>query len=162
MVNLVLVSHSRKLAEGVAELARQMSSEAVRIAVAAGVGDNWQEFGTDAVEIAEKIQDIYTEDGVLILMDLGSAILSAETALEFLPLEMHDHLRFCPAPFVEGAIAAGVQAGLGSNLDAVYQEAVGALLPSVNNCMEVCHSCWRKRSLSKGFLQLGRRGWRRF
>jgi len=129
MVNLLLVSHSKKLAEGVAGLARQMSSDTVQIAVAAGVGENRQAFGTDAVEIAERIQDIYTDEGVLILMDLGSAILSAEMALELLPPEMHEKIRFCPAPFVEGAIAAGVQAGLGSSLEMVYQEAVGALLP---------------------------------
>ena len=129
MVNLLLVSHSRKLADGVAGLAKQMSSEAVRIAVAAGIGEDRQEFGTDAVEIMEKIQEIYTEDGVLILMDLGSAILSAEMALELLPQEMHAKIRFCPAPFVEGAVAASVQAGLGSTLEMVCQEAMGALQP---------------------------------
>jgi len=129
MVNLLLVSHSKKLAEGVAGLARQMSSDTVQIAVAAGIGEDRQEFGTDAVEIAERIQEIYTDDGVLILMDLGSAILSAEMALELLPPEMHEKIRFCPAPFVEGAIAAGVQAGLGSSLEMVCREAVSALLP---------------------------------
>jgi multiphosphoryl transfer protein len=129
MVNLLLVSHSKKLAEGVAGLARQMSSDAVQIAVAAGIGDEREEFGTDAVEIMDKIQEIYTEDGVLVLMDLGSAILSAEMALELLPPEMHAKIRFCPAPFVEGAIAAGVQAGLGSSLEMVCQEAMGALQP---------------------------------
>ena len=129
MVNLLLVSHSKKLAEGVAGLARQMSSDSVQIAVAAGIGDEREEFGTDAVEIMDKIQEIYTEDGVLVLMDLGSAILSAEMALELLPPEMHAKIRFCPAPFVEGAIAAGVQAGLGSSLEMVCQEAMGALQP---------------------------------
>lgn len=128
MVNLLLVSHSKKLADGAAEMAGQMiSSEKVRIATAAGIGENNQELGTNAMEIAEALQNIYSEDGILVLMDLGSAILSTEMALEIIPSEMKAKVRICPAPFVEGAISAGVQAGLGSDLDTVYQEAVNSL-----------------------------------
>ena len=128
MVNLLLVSHSKKLVDGVAEMTQQMiSSDKVKIATAAGVGDDNQELGTNAMEIAEAIEEIYSEDGILVLMDLGSAILSTEMALEIIPLEMKDKIRVCPAPFVEGAISAGVQAGLGSDIDTVYREAVNAL-----------------------------------
>jgi phosphocarrier protein FPr len=128
MVNLLLVSHSKKLVEGVAVMAQQMiSSEKVKIATAAGVGEDNQELGTNAMEIAEAIQEIYSEDGILVLMDLGSAILSTEMALELIPSEMKTNIRVCPAPFVEGAISAGVQAGLGSDLDTVYREAVNSL-----------------------------------
>jgi multiphosphoryl transfer protein len=128
MVNLVLVSHSKKLAEGAAEMVKQMTaSEAVRIAVAAGTGDNNQELGTDAMEIMEAIQSVYSEDGVLVLMDLGSAVLSTEMALDFISEEIKANLRICPAPFVEGAITAAVQAGLGSDLSAVYDDAMQSL-----------------------------------
>jgi len=129
MVNLVLVSHSRKLAEATAELARQMVPPQVKILVAAGIGDQREEFGTDAVEILEVVQEAYTNDGVLILMDLGSAVLSAEMARDMLDPEMQEKVVICPAPFVEGTISAGVQTGLGATLDSVYQEAVQALMP---------------------------------
>ncbi len=128
MVGIVLVSHSRSLGEALVGLVQQVAVDKTPpIAVAAGVGPDRQEFGTDAAQIVEAIQSIYSPDGVLILMDLGSAILSAEMALDFLPEEMRPHICFCPAPFVEGAIAAGVQSSLGSDLEAVCREAEGAL-----------------------------------
>ncbi|PWH14627.1 MAG: phosphoenolpyruvate--protein phosphotransferase [Anaerolineae bacterium] len=129
MVGLVLVSHSRKLAAALVDFLEQVTRAPVRIAIAAGVGPERSEFGTDAVEILEAIQAVYSEDGVLVLMDMGSAILSAGMALELLPPEMHSHIRFCPAPFVEGAIAAAVQIGMGSNLETICQEANAALEP---------------------------------
>jgi len=128
MVNLLLVSHSKKLAEGVAEMVQQMtSSESVKIATAAGIGDQNQELGTNAVEIMEAIERIYSDDGILVLLDLGSAILSTEMALDLLPDEMKSNIKLCAAPFVEGALVAAVQAGLGSDLNAVYQDAMNAL-----------------------------------
>lgn len=128
MVNLLLVSHSKKLAEGVAEMVQQMtSSEAVKIATAAGIGDQNEELGTNAVEIMEAIDQIYSEDGILVLLDLGSAILSTEMALDMLPDDMKSNIKLCAAPFVEGALVAAVQAGLGSDLNAVYQDAMNAL-----------------------------------
>ncbi len=131
MIGIVLVSHSRALATALLGLARQVALPEVPIAIAAGVGTNRAEFGTDAVEIYEAIESVYTPDGVLVLMDLGSAILSAEMALELLPPEMRAHIRFCPAPLVEGTITAAVQAGLGSSLATVYDEARQALLPKL-------------------------------
>ncbi|NUM43216.1 MAG: phosphoenolpyruvate--protein phosphotransferase [Anaerolineales bacterium] len=131
MVGLVLVSHSRALAHALLALARQVASPEVPIAVAAGVGTDRLEFGTDAVEIHDAIENVYSADGVLVLMDLGSAILSAEMALQLLPPEKHAHIRFCPAPLVEGTITAAVQAGLGNSLDTVFTEASQALLPKL-------------------------------
>jgi len=128
MVNLVLVSHSKKLAEGTAEMVKQMTaSEAVTIITAAGIGDDNQDLGTNAAEIVEAIESVYSDDGVLVLMDLGSAVLSTEMALNFLSEEMKTNIRICPAPFVEGAIAAAVQAGLGSDLSSVYRDAMRSL-----------------------------------
>ena len=129
MVGLVIVSHSRALADGLVGLLRQVASPTLPIAVAAGIGDDRSEFGTDAVEIMEAIQSVYTEEGVLVLMDLGSAVLSAKLALDLLPPEMTEKIRFCGAPLVEGAVAAAVQIGLTNDLDAICREANGALAP---------------------------------
>lgn len=129
MVGLVIVSHSRDLANALSRLTRQVSAQDLPVAVAAGIGDDRSEFGTDAVEIAEAIRSVHSSDGVLVMMDLGSAVLSAQLALEFLEPEIAASVRFCAAPFVEGCIAAGVQIGLGSDIDTVYNEARQALLP---------------------------------
>lgn len=129
MVGLVIVSHSRALAEALLGLLRQVTPTSISVAIAAGIGDDRHEFGTDAVEIMEAIQSVYTEDGVLVLMDLGSAVLSAEMAREFLPDEMKSRIRFCPAPLVEGGVAAAVQISLNGDIDTVYREALDALMP---------------------------------
>src|SRR5512139_2246953 len=128
MVGLVLVSHSRALAEALVGLLRQVASPDLPVAVAAGIGDDRSEFGTDAVEIMDAIQSVYSEDGVLILMDLGSAVLSAKMALDFLPPEMAGKIRFCGAPMIEGAVAAAVQIGLTNDLDTICREASAALV----------------------------------
>jgi phosphoenolpyruvate-protein phosphotransferase/dihydroxyacetone kinase phosphotransfer subunit len=129
MVGLVIVSHSRELAVALVNLVRQVAPANVPIGIAAGVGENRNEFGTDAVEISEAIQNVYSDDGVLVLMDLGSAILSAQMAVELLPPDVARKVRFCAAPLIEGSIAAAVQIGLGSDLDTVCNEAQQALLP---------------------------------
>jgi multiphosphoryl transfer protein len=129
MVGLVIVSHSRALAEGLVGLLRQVASPTLPVAIAAGIGEDRSEFGTDAVEIMDAIQSVYSEDGVLVLMDLGSAVLSAKMALDLLPPEMADKIRFCGAPLIEGAVAAAVQIGLTNDLDAICREANAALAP---------------------------------
>src|SRR5215471_10683901 len=122
MVGLVLVSHSKKLAEAVRELVLQLTAPDFPIAVAGGVGETHDELGTDAVHIAEVLQSLKCPEGVLVLMDLGSAVLSAETALEL--LENPDKpIRLCPASLVEGAVAAAVRAQAGGRLDEVAHEA---------------------------------------
>ncbi len=123
MVGLVLVSHSRKLAESVRELVLQMTSSDFPVAVAAGVGDQHYELGTDAVHIAEVLQALRRSDGLLVLMDLGSAVLSAETALELLETSTENPIRLSAAPLVEGAIAAAVQAYAGGSLEEVARDA---------------------------------------
>ncbi|MBD1941908.1 PTS-dependent dihydroxyacetone kinase phosphotransferase subunit DhaM, partial [Coleofasciculus sp. FACHB-712] len=127
MVGIVIVSHSRKLAEGVQALVQQMVQGAVSLALAAGIDDPENPFGTDVMQVYQAIESVYSEDGVLILMDLGSAVLSAEMALEFLPEERRHQVRLCEAPLVEGAIAAAVTAASGANIEQVIREARGAL-----------------------------------
>ncbi|MFN8487443.1 MAG: phosphoenolpyruvate--protein phosphotransferase [Caldilineaceae bacterium] len=127
MIGIVIVSHSPQLAAGVRELALQMVHEHVPIALAAGIDDPVDPIGTDPLRVAAAIQSVYSEDGVLVLMDLGSALLSAETALEFLEPAQQKHVFLCEAPLVEGAVAAAVQAMTGSSMDQVLAEARGAL-----------------------------------
>jgi len=127
MVGIVLVSHSRPLAMATQGLVRAMTGPGLPLVIAAGVGDDHAELGTDAVEISEAIRAVQGPDGVLVLMDMGSAILSSETALDLMEEKDRRNVRFCPAPFVEGAVAAGVTASLGASLADVFAEAVGAL-----------------------------------
>jgi len=84
MVGIVLVSHSKALATAVRELVAAMAGPKLALRVAAGAGNDHAELGTDATDILDGINEVMTDDGVLVLMDIGSAILSAETALGFL------------------------------------------------------------------------------
>ena len=129
MVGIVLVSHSSELATAVKALAGQQTQGRAAIAAVGGTGDPEQPFGTDAMAILEAIQSVYGEDGVLVLMDLGSALLSAEMALEFLDPEQAHNVRLSAGPFVEGAMAAAVQASIGMDLTAVANEATDAMTP---------------------------------
>ncbi len=114
MVNLVIVSHSSRLGEGVGELARQMlMSDNCKIAIAAGIDDPQNPIGTDAVKVMEAIESVADADHVLVMMDMGSALLSAETALELLAPEIAAKVRLCAAPLVEGTLAATVSAASG-------------------------------------------------
>lgn len=129
MVGLVLVSHSAELAAAVKALAEQQTQGRAAIAAVGGAGDPDFPFGTDAMAILAAIQSVYSDDGVLVLMDLGSAIMSAETALEFMDPDQAARVRLSPAPFIEGAMAAAVQASIGMDLDAVAAEALEAMRP---------------------------------
>jgi multiphosphoryl transfer protein len=131
MVGIVIVSHSASLAKGVRELAEQMVQGRVLLATAAGIDDPEQPIGTDPLKVLAAIKSVYSEDGVLVLMDLGSALLSAELALEFLPEDQQRNVRLCAAPLVEGTIAAAVQAMVGGSLAQVWAEAEGALAAKV-------------------------------
>ncbi|MEO8292841.1 MAG: phosphoenolpyruvate--protein phosphotransferase, partial [Actinomycetota bacterium] len=131
MVGIVVVSHSFGLAEGVAELARQMGGPDVRIETAGGLDLPDHPIGTDAVMVMEAVERAWSPEGVLVLMDLGSAVLSAEMALELLPEEHRANVLLCEAPLIEGAVAAAVTAKLGSALEAVAAEARGGLASKI-------------------------------
>ncbi len=106
-----------------------------------GVGADRTELGTDAIEIQEAINSVYSDDGVLVLMDMGSAILSAETAKEFLSPEQQQKVRLTSAPLVEGGIAAAVQAQLGATLDEVANAAQQSLLPKQDQVQDFRVKC---------------------
>jgi dihydroxyacetone kinase phosphotransfer subunit len=124
MVGIVVVSHSTDLAHAAVGLALQMvQGPAPPIEVAAGSADD--RLGTDAVRVAEAIAAADDGDGVVVIMDLGSALLSAELALELQP-EPHQ-TRLVPAAFVEGIFAAVIAAAAGAEIDVVARDAAEAL-----------------------------------
>src|SRR5829696_656472 len=129
MVGIVVVSHSSDLAGAAVGLALQMGSGPVpRIEIAAGAADD--RLGTDAVRVAEAIGAADDGQGVVVIMDLGSAVLSAELALELLP-EPGIETRLVSAAFVEGIFAAVISAAAGAELEAVAREAEKALQAKV-------------------------------
>ena len=131
MVGIVIVSHSHLIAEGVAELAREMGGPDIKLETAGGLNMPDHPIGTDAVLVMEAIDRAWSDDGVLVLMDLGSAVLSAEMAIDLMPEERRANVLLCEAPIVEGAVAAAVTSKLGASLDRVAQEARGGLAGKV-------------------------------
>ena len=124
-VGIVVVSHSRALARAALALAAEMVPDRpVRIEVAAGLDETT--LGTDATAIADAIVAADSGDGVVVLMDLGSAVLSAELALELLD-DARDRVVLCPAPLLEGLVAAAVAAAGGAAREEVAVEAAAGL-----------------------------------
>jgi phosphocarrier protein FPr len=126
MVGIVVVSHSRALADAAVALARQMvHGREVSIAVAAGLDE--ATLGTDAMQIKSAIERVDGPAGVLVLMDLGSAVLSAELALDLLDASVRERVSLCAGPLVEGLVVATVAAAGGAPLADVAAEAGNAL-----------------------------------
>lgn len=115
-VGIVFVSHSVKIAEGLVELARQMAGTAALVA-AGGTDDGG--IGTSFDKVSAAIGEADSGAGVALFCDLGSAILTAETALDFLDDDLHARVRIVAAPLVEGGVAAAVAAESGASLDDV-------------------------------------------
>ncbi len=119
MVGIVIVSHSWKVAEGIHDLVMQMAAENDHIFAAGGMEDG--SIGTDAFKIQEAIEKANTGDGVAVLADLGSGIMSAEMAIEMLGDEIE--VRIADAPVLEGAVSAAVTSTSGASLDEVIAAA---------------------------------------
>ena len=131
-VGLVVVSHSRALARAAVALAQEMlHGKQIRIAIAAGLDDTT--FGTDASQIVDAITAADQGAGVVVLMDLGSAVLSAELALELLDDDVREQVVLCPAALVEGLVVAAVAAANGADRGEVAAEAAGALAGKVGH-----------------------------
>jgi PTS hybrid protein len=120
-VGLVLVSHSAAIADGLAELVAQVAGPSVPI-VAAGGGPEGT-LGTDGGRVLAALREAAEPAGAVVLMDLGSSVLSVRAALSELPDETIACLRIADAPLVEGAIAAGVTASTGGSVDEVLAAA---------------------------------------
>ncbi|HTW11300.1 MAG TPA: phosphoenolpyruvate--protein phosphotransferase [Solirubrobacteraceae bacterium] len=125
MVGIVVVSHSDTLAEGVVRLAREMASDQLALEAAGGTSQPGV-LGTDAERVRAAIERAMSPDGVLVLMDLGSALMSAELAAELLT-DAAGPVKLTSAPLVEGTVAAAVAASGGASLEEVAAEARGAL-----------------------------------
>jgi phosphoenolpyruvate---glycerone phosphotransferase subunit DhaM len=127
VIGIVVVSHSPSLAAAAVELAREMvRGRGPAVEVAAGTAGG---FGTDATEVAAALERAASPDGVLVLMDLGSAVMNAELALELAAPSYP--VRLSSAPLVEGLVAAVVRAAGGADLEVVAREAEAALTPKV-------------------------------
>ncbi|SNY30868.1 phosphoenolpyruvate--protein phosphotransferase [Paractinoplanes atraurantiacus] len=126
MTGLVVVCHSRPLARAAVALATEMTrGRPLQVEIAAGLDEDT--YGTDAVAIMEAVVAADDGDGVVVLMDLGSAVLSAETALELLDPDVRDRVVLCPGPLVEGLVAAAVAAASGAGRSEVAAEALAGL-----------------------------------
>jgi phosphoenolpyruvate---glycerone phosphotransferase subunit DhaM len=126
LVGLVLVTHSSLIADGLRDMVGQVAGTEVPVATAGGTDDG--RLGTSAPRITAAIRATLDAgaDGILILLDLGSAALSLELALEEFDDDERARLRVSEAPLVEGAVLAAVQASVGASLDEVADAAAGA------------------------------------
>ena len=126
LVGLVLISHSSSIADGLRDMVLQVAGSEVVVATAGGTDDG--RLGTSAPRIVAAIRSTLdgAADGTLILLDLGSAALSLELALEEFDEDERARLRVSEAPLVEGAVLAAVQASVGASLNEVAEAAMGA------------------------------------
>ncbi|GBD08089.1 Protein-lysine deacetylase [Candidatus Thermoflexus japonica] len=125
MVALVIVAHSAKLAEGVKELAEQMVQGRVPIFAAGGLDEHT--LGTNVEQIRQALEmALARAEEVLVLMDLGSAVMGAQMAMEMLAPEVRPRIRLSQAPLVEGAIVAAVEASIGKTAAEIEASAVEA------------------------------------
>lgn len=115
-VGLVFVSHSSKIADGLVDLAGQMAPD-VDLVAAGGTDDGG--IGTSFDLVTAAIGRADTGEGVVILCDLGSAILTAETAIDFLDDDARSRVAIIDAPLIEGGVAAAVAAQTGQDLSGV-------------------------------------------
>lgn len=116
-VGIVIVSHSAKVAEGAADMVRQMVGDGVPLACAGGNPEGG--LGTDVAAIMAAIEAAWSEAGVAILVDLGGAETNSEMAIELMPEARRGRIAICNAPLVEGAVIAATEASGGSDLATV-------------------------------------------
>lgn len=120
-VGVVIVSHSPKVAEGAADMVRQMVGEEVPLAWTGGNPSGG--LGTDVGQIMAAIDRAWSNAGVVVLVDLGGAETNSEMAIEMLPEDRQGKVLICNAPVVEGAVVAATEAAGGSSVDTVRQTA---------------------------------------
>jgi phosphoenolpyruvate---glycerone phosphotransferase subunit DhaM len=113
-VAIVIVSHSQKVAEGAADMVREMVGQEVKVAHCGGNPDGG--LGTDVARIKAAIEEVYGPAGVALLVDLGGAETNSEMAIELLPANWQERIVICNAPIVEGAVMAAAEAAGGSPL----------------------------------------------
>lgn len=124
-VGVVIVSHSALVAQGAADMVRQMVGDSVPLAYCGGNPEGG--LGTDVAAIKTCIEQVWSAAGVVVLVDLGGAEMNAEMALELLPESQRASVLICNAPVVEGAVMAATEASTGSSLNSVKEAAEEAL-----------------------------------
>ena len=120
-VGIVIVSHSPKVAEGAADMVRQMVGDSVPLAWTGGNSEGG--LGTDVASIIEAIERAWSDAGVAVLVDLGGAESNSEMAIDMLASDRRELVVVCEAPVVEGAVMAATEASGGATLDAVRRTA---------------------------------------
>jgi len=120
-VGIVIVSHSPKVAEGAADMVRQMVGDSVPLAWTGGNPEGG--LGTDVAQILAAIRRAWSEAGVAVLVDLGGAETNSEMAIELLEPSRRSRVVVCEAPVVEGAVMAATESSGGSSLEAVQRTA---------------------------------------
>lgn len=113
-VGIVIVSHSKDIAKGTADMVRQMVGSEVKVAFCGGNPDGG--LGTSVSLIVDAINDAWSAKGVAILVDLGGAETNSEMAVEMLEPARRHLVVVCNAPIVEGAVMAATEAAGGSSL----------------------------------------------
>ncbi|WP_409300303.1 dihydroxyacetone kinase phosphoryl donor subunit DhaM [Peribacillus sp. SCS-155] len=120
MLGIILVSHSRKITDGLKEMITEMTGTEQMIFSAGGTGDG--RIGTSAPLIMESIETCKNCERILLFCDMGSSILSAETAIELLDDELKEKCHIIDGPLVEGAFVASVHSLLTEDLDSILHE----------------------------------------
>ncbi|CBW53989.1 Conserved hypothetical protein [Mycoplasma mycoides subsp. capri LC str. 95010] len=129
MVGIVVISHSNKIANGVVDLAKQMANE-VKIIPAGGTKDNL--IGTDIDLIMDAINKAWDpNDGVILLFDLGSALMNAQMAIEMLEPDKQNKIKIIDAALVEGTILAAINSSMNKNIDQIQQELINLKLNKI-------------------------------
>ncbi len=118
--SFVIVSHSKKLADGLIQLASQMAGPSVHMVPAAGLGD---ELGTSATDIVSAMETCPEDGAILLFFDLGSAYMNCQMALELSPPAIRDRSWIVDSPLVEGVIASSVVASMGLSQEEVIAAA---------------------------------------
>lgn len=132
MTGVIIVSHSEKLAEGLRDIVMEMNDGSVEIIAAGGTGDG--RIGTNTNRIKSAIESLQDKDQILIFVDLGSAVICSETAIEMLDDEsLQEKVHIVDAPLVEGVVGGVVQATICDDLDQIVATAKeGATIQKVN------------------------------
>lgn len=119
MLGILIISHSDKIAEGAKEVAEQMMQAEVDIRAVGGTADG--EIGTDVDSIESVIKDMNIDAGIIVLADLGSAVMSFDLVYDFLSEAEQSKIKLANAPIVEGAVLAAIEASLGKDMEAVLK-----------------------------------------
>lgn len=114
MVGLLVVSHSYKIAEGIKDLVKEMVVKPIPFVAVGGTFDN--RLGTDPEKILVSLEQLCSPDGVLVLYDFGSSLLSVEAAVSLLPAEKQENIAVFHTPLIDGSLSAAMEISFNKNM----------------------------------------------